>query len=186
MSIIAGITGQPAELIDGAKVNSLIPLTAGNGVQLEGRTNGVAIEAGKVGWSVTAVPSGHVTLTNGNTRSNFSTDFTTPEIPIGVYFVTVTGSLRRVANGGTGGAYAAPALFLTTGSTVIASNQYLGYITAGLSLTTLDDIPYSMSGVVTLTAPAAIHVQGNNNIYLNATCTMTVVSDSVLTVIRIA
>jgi hypothetical protein len=49
LSIIAGIAGQPAELLDGAKVNSLIEYTSGNGVQLQGRTNGVAIEAGKVG-----------------------------------------------------------------------------------------------------------------------------------------
>ena len=52
MSLKPGIVGQPAELTDGAKANGLIELTSGNGVQLQGRTNGVAIEAGKVGEKV--------------------------------------------------------------------------------------------------------------------------------------
>lgn len=65
MSIIAGITGQPAELIDGAKVNSLIEYTTGNGVQLQGRTSGVAIEAGKVGEKIEAAITPTYTTSSG-------------------------------------------------------------------------------------------------------------------------
>jgi hypothetical protein len=185
LSIIAGIAGQPAELLDGAKVNSLIEYTSGNGVQLQGRTNGVAIEAGKVGWSESVSPAGYLTIVNGNTVQSFSTDVTTSVLPVGKYFVTVNGALRRVANGGTGGAYCAPALFLMAGATKIASIELLGYITAGLTRTTLDDIPYSMSGVITLTTPTAINVRCNNNVYLDATITTSILG-SVLVAIRIA
>ena len=60
MSLIAGITGQPVELFDGAKINSISEYTSGNGVQLQGRTNGVAIEAGKVGEERVFTGSGNV------------------------------------------------------------------------------------------------------------------------------
>lgn len=49
MAIIPGVTGQKAELFDGAKIDAISEYTAGNGTQLQGRTSGVAIEAGKVG-----------------------------------------------------------------------------------------------------------------------------------------
>jgi hypothetical protein len=49
LAIIPGVTGQKAELFDGAKIDAISEYTAGNGTQLQGRTNGVAIEAGKVG-----------------------------------------------------------------------------------------------------------------------------------------
>jgi len=49
MAMIPGINGQKTELFDGAKIDAISEYTAGNGVQLQGRTNGVQIEAGKVG-----------------------------------------------------------------------------------------------------------------------------------------
>jgi hypothetical protein len=54
MSLKPGISGQPAELLDGAKVDYLREYTVGNGTQLQGRTNGVAIEQYKVGERVSA------------------------------------------------------------------------------------------------------------------------------------
>lgn len=101
MGIIAGIQGQPAELIDGAKVNSLIPLTAGNGVQLEGRTNGVAIEAGKVGERIVS-PASSVILTQSSPVSG--TDYnwgSTAELTLtaGIwqYYFTLQVNINTVA-----------------------------------------------------------------------------------------
>lgn len=57
MSLIPGIESQQTTLIDGAQIpsgktfnaNAVTETTAGNGVQIQGRTNGTPIEAGKVG-----------------------------------------------------------------------------------------------------------------------------------------
>ena len=81
MSLIAGITGQPAELLDGAtvpngkplQVDSVTEKTAGRGVSIQGRTNGTPIEAGKVG-EVKVAP-----LTNG-TLSLSGTDYAVASI----------------------------------------------------------------------------------------------------------
>ena len=54
MSLIPGPSGTKVQLVDGAQVDLISALTAGNGVQLEGRTSGVAIEAGKVGYWIQA------------------------------------------------------------------------------------------------------------------------------------
>ena len=73
MSIIAGITGQPAELIDGAQVPNGKPLqvdsvtekTTGSGVSIQGRTNGTPIEAGKVGEKIEAAITPTYTTSSG-------------------------------------------------------------------------------------------------------------------------
>jgi hypothetical protein len=62
MSLIPGIAGQKTELFDGAKIDAISEYTAGNGVQLQGRSNGVAIEAGKVGEEKSAVKTTPVTM----------------------------------------------------------------------------------------------------------------------------
>jgi len=119
MSIIAGITGQPAELIDGAKVNSLIPLTAGNGVQLEGRTNGVAIEAGKVGEKIT-----WVTPPAANTNFTAEADWTNAYITLtpGVWLV-IANVNAAYGSATTSDSYGAVGVKLTTSANAIVENQ---------------------------------------------------------------
>lgn len=63
MSLIPGTNGQKTELIDGVKADLISELTVGNGVQLIGRTNGVAIGSGLVGEMFGTLSSG----TNGYT-----------------------------------------------------------------------------------------------------------------------
>jgi hypothetical protein len=50
MSLIAGIEGQKTELYDGAKINTVSEYTVNNGVQLQGRTSGVALTSPNVGY----------------------------------------------------------------------------------------------------------------------------------------
>jgi hypothetical protein len=85
MSLKAGLVGSPAELLDGAKVNSLTEYTTGNGVQLQGRTNGVAIEAGKPGEIQTVDSAG---LTIGSNQTDYS--ITSRILPAGRWMVIVT------------------------------------------------------------------------------------------------
>jgi len=68
MSLIAGISGQPAKLIDGVKVDVISELTSGNGVQLQGRKDGVAIPAGMVGEVIQSrIPiASSVSIVDGN------------------------------------------------------------------------------------------------------------------------
>jgi hypothetical protein len=88
VSLKPGITGQPAELLDGAKVNSLTEYTTGNGVQLQGRTSGVAIEAGKVGEVRSAGPTTTtITITNGSTYY----DIVTLTLTAGTWLVNSNG-----------------------------------------------------------------------------------------------
>ena len=61
MSLIPGIVGQQTTLTDGVKVDSISELTAGNGVQLQGRTSGAAIPSGSVG-QVVALNTTNVTV----------------------------------------------------------------------------------------------------------------------------
>ena len=68
MAMIPGINGQKTELFDGAKIDAISEYTAGNGVQLQGRTNGVAIEAGKPGETV----SGSVSISCASIASSGS------------------------------------------------------------------------------------------------------------------
>jgi hypothetical protein len=70
MAIIPGVTGQKAELFDGAKIDAISEYTAGNGVQLQGRTNAVAIEAGKVGEEII----GYCTSTTNTTTIDTEID----------------------------------------------------------------------------------------------------------------
>ena len=88
MSLIAGITGQPVELFDGAKINSISEYTSGNGVQLQGRTNGVAIEAGKVGETTTIDVA---TPTIGSNQTNYA--LTSRSLPAGRWMIVVTMTL---------------------------------------------------------------------------------------------
>lgn len=65
MSLKPGISGQPTELLDGAKVDYIREYTLGNGTQLQGRTNGIAIEAGKPG-EIRVATMANTALTSGN------------------------------------------------------------------------------------------------------------------------
>lgn len=49
MSLIPGPQGTKVQLVDGVQTDSISALTSGNGVQLEGRTSGVAVAAGYIG-----------------------------------------------------------------------------------------------------------------------------------------
>lgn len=49
MSLIPGIAGQKTELLDGVKVDNITEYTVGNGLKIQGRTDGSAPASGYVG-----------------------------------------------------------------------------------------------------------------------------------------
>jgi len=65
MSIIPMDAGQKAILPDGVQVNTISENTVGNGVQIQGRTNGVTIGAGLVGEKIqlASVPADYTSVT---------------------------------------------------------------------------------------------------------------------------
>jgi len=72
--MIPGISSQPSEFADGMKVNTISELTPSSGVQIQGRTSGVAIGSGLVGEVLRSGTFTAVTLTvSGNT-------YTTPSL----------------------------------------------------------------------------------------------------------
>lgn len=93
-----GIAGQQTVLTDGAQIpsdkvfnaNAISELTMGNGVQMQGRTSGTAIEAGKVGESYSSAIVSVSNFTYAVTRGTnvWGTDIT-KVINKGVYAVTV-------------------------------------------------------------------------------------------------
>lgn len=91
MAIIPGVTGQKAELFDGAKIDSISEYTAGSGVSIQGRTNGTAIEAGKVGEVKTFTVT-TVTITNANTWYGAPGALTTLTPGVWIFYIQVTGN----------------------------------------------------------------------------------------------
>lgn len=64
MSLIPGILGQKTELLDGAKMDSISEYTLGNGVQSQGRTNGVTVPTGNIGEIISMTGSGLTAIIN--------------------------------------------------------------------------------------------------------------------------
>jgi hypothetical protein len=60
MSLSPGIVGNKTQLIDGVQVDAISELTTSNGVQIAGRTSGVAIGAGYVGETIAASSIGTI------------------------------------------------------------------------------------------------------------------------------
>ena len=65
MSLIPGISSQPTQMIDGMQVDSIAPITAGNGIPLPGRTNGNAVASGMVGEVRSFTSRSATTAVNG-------------------------------------------------------------------------------------------------------------------------
>lgn len=81
MAIIPGITGQKAELFDGAKIDAISEYTAGNGVQLQGRTSSSAVSTGLVGEVLTG------SILNPTLTSNVAYNAASLVLPAGHYMV---------------------------------------------------------------------------------------------------
>jgi len=100
MSLIPGIAGQKTELFDGAKIDAITEYTSGNGVQIQGRTNGSSIPAGYIGETITATCSA-ITAT---TTLNVDVDVTGMSIvvPVGIWLLYYNVAVELYnASGGT-------------------------------------------------------------------------------------
>jgi len=110
MSMIPGISSQPSEFADGMKVNTISELTATNGVQLQGRTSGVAIEAGKVGYWIQAAVNAVASVPPGGRY--FVTDSLT--LTAGAWEIVFVGRLYITTPSLNGWVTGAPAIYNTT------------------------------------------------------------------------
>lgn len=148
MSLIPGITGQKTELFDGAKIDALTEYTSGNGVQHQGRTNGVAIEAGKVG-ELKNFTLRTVAITNAGTWYANSSELTT--LTAGVWLIYIA-----AAGGNSTYAYAAQVATSVTGGAgaLLTQNVAVPPIAAGIGAASSAPIVY----VATSSTP--IYAQG--------------------------
>ena len=100
MSLIPGIAGQKTELFDGAKIDIISEYTVGNGVQIQGRTNGVAIATGYVGE---VIASTLVTSTAARSGTNIaSTLLRSLTLTKGTYYITMYANVNSTVTGALG------------------------------------------------------------------------------------
>jgi hypothetical protein len=153
LAIIPGVTGQKAELFDGAKIDAISEYTAGNGVQLQGRTNGTAIEAGKVGE---VIPFSNLTSTSTITDGAGITQIGSATITLGAgfYFVSYAGdgtgsdaTVRLYQSWGT-----------VSGTAVVTAmgplDAFVGADTAGFA------IGFTSSAYIRVTASVILKING--------------------------
>ena len=90
MSMIPGISSQPSEFADGMKVNTISELTSTNGVQLQGRTSGVAIGSGLVGETFiqSKTYANRTGIANNNTAVNVTAS--PLALPSGIWLLSAT------------------------------------------------------------------------------------------------
>lgn len=93
MGLIPGISGQKTEMADGAKINALSEYTLGNGVQIQGRTSGIAISSGLVGEKIEALSI--TTLSQASPTLNTYYDMTGASLPltIGIWMIYWTSNI---------------------------------------------------------------------------------------------
>ena len=156
MSLIPGPSGTKVQLIDGVQTDTISALTAGNGVQLEGRTSGTAIPTTCVGGIVFNAIGTNNTLTSATTSDIVGLS---ASLTAGSYRVDFGASAISLVGTRSSAGYLLAEVILFVGVTSVRTIQ------AAISAITTDAVgfrfPACAAHVVDLAVPTTLKVQHN-------------------------